>query len=50
MDCDEGCGVAEHEAGEGDEVQAGEGGVKAFVVADQPAAASGPGEAALDMR
>ena len=40
-------GAAEGEAGEGDEVEAGEGGVQALVVAHQPAEAALPGERAL---
>lgn len=40
----------EHEAGEGDEVQASDGLWQALVVADEASEAGGPGEGALDMR
>lgn len=38
----------EHQAGKGDEVQTRQDVGQALVVAGQPAAAGGPGEAALD--
>ena len=39
---------AEHEADEGEPVEAGEGGSEAFIVAGEAAEACGPAEAALD--
>jgi hypothetical protein len=48
MDLGEVGGVFEHEAGEGDHVEAGEGRVQALVVLDQTPATGGPGEGALN--
>lgn len=41
-------GVLEHEAGEGDDVQAAEGVRQSLVAADEAAEAGRPGEGALD--
>jgi hypothetical protein len=42
--------VREHEASEGDEVEAREDFGQAFIVADEASEACRPGEGALDMR
>ena len=48
MDQGQVSGAPEHEAGEGDEVEAGQRLGQALVVADEPAAAGRPGEGTLD--
>jgi hypothetical protein len=48
MDQGQVSGAAEHEAGEGDEVEAGQRLGQALVVAGEPAAAGRPGEGTLD--
>ena len=40
--------VSEHETGEGEVVESGEGVSKAFIVSGQPSEPCGPAEAALD--
>ena len=48
MDHGQVCGTPEHDAGEGDHVQADHGCGQAFIVACEPAAASRPGKGTLD--